>query len=274
MKDTINQIKELGAQNWVNKNPNKIKKIKQFVVQCATAYYEGKALITDAEFEYFVDVLKCVDPNDKLLTVPGWGYKVKNGSKHLYGKVGSLTYFFDHEELKRELQGLTNFIIAPKFDGINFVAYYKNGKLTKCLTRGNGYVGKNITWAFKNFVLSDSLNNKTFAINGEAILYDDVNQNINFRDTVAECLNGKKKDLSKIEFMPFMFLNTQINNYLDMVNQINKISRVQLQTKHFSKLPSHEELKKIFDEYSKEFQIDGVVITDINMNKQVAYKFN
>ena len=91
---------------------------------------------------------------------------------------------------------------------------------------------------------------------------------------MAECLNGKKKDLSKIEFMPFMFLNTQINNYLDMVNQINKISRVQLQTKHFSKLPSHEELKKIFDEYSKGFQIDGVVITDINMNKQVAYKFN
>jgi NAD-dependent DNA ligase len=273
MKQIIKEIMSLGAKEWALRNPKKIKLIKKLMVQCATAYYEGSALITDAEFECFVDVLKCVKPNDKLLCQPGWGYKVKRGSKHLYGKVGSLPYFFNYDDLVKYLNGLQDFVVAPKFDGINFVAYYHKGKLKKCLTRGNGYVGKNITWAFKSFDLCDELKNKTFAINGEVILNENVNMALNFRDEVAEYLNRNNSKKLSFEFVPFGFLNTSNNNYVEVVSQINKISNLKLQTKRFEKLPESKVLKQIYDELSAQFKIDGLVITDVNMNKQVAYKF-
>ena len=274
MKQTIQDIKQMGAKVWAEQNLDKIEYIKGLIVKCATAYYEGTALITDADFECFVDVIKSVNPNDEILTIPGWGYKITNGSKHLYGKIGSLPYYFDYDELKNNFQNNSQIIITPKFDGINFVAYFDEGKFDKCLTRGNGYVGKDISWAFKNYSLPDELKQKSFAINGEAICYMSTDLNINFRDTVAEYLNNESNiKNNNIEFMPFNLLNLRLNNYLDTINLINKFSKIKIRFKLLNNLPTEKELKNIFDEYSKAFKIDGLVITENKTKKQIAFKY-
>ena len=119
----------------------------------ATAYYEGEAIISDNDFEVLVDTLKSIDSKDEYLTTPGWGYKIKNGIEHRYGKIGTLKYYFDYSLLAKECNNIGKIIITPKFDGINYAAYYMNGKLDICLTRGDGYFGKDITQIYeKSFV--------------------------------------------------------------------------------------------------------------------------
>lgn len=274
MKDKIiEEIELIGANKWVCINPNSKDKIKSLMKMYATAYYEGNALITDLEFEYLVDVLKIYDANDSYLTTPGWGYTIENGIEHIYGKVGSLPYYFTYQEIEERLKDFSDLIITPKFDGINFVAYYKDGKFDKCATRGNGLVGKNITWAYdNNLTLSDNLKNKTFAINGEVIYFDKINKNISFRDKVATYLNKQNKIDEKIKFMPFGLINSGIN-YYEQILEINKIITPKINYKLFKKLPTSKELRTLFEEYGKIYQIDGLVITDTEKQIQLAYKF-
>lgn len=276
MDTLIEKIKKISPSEWAKQNPKAKKEIKKLMKKYATAYYEGNALITDLDFDVLVDSLKLLCPKDKYLTTPGWGYKIKNGSKHLYGKIGTLSYYYDYLELTNIFDKNEEVIITPKFDGINFAAYFKNGKLKKCLTRGNGTIGKNITWAFKQKItLSEELSKTSFAINGEVIYLDNPNTEECFRNKVACYLNKKTKSLNKkIVFMPFGLINTSFsNNYHLQIEQINKIVDHQITYKNFKELPSSEDLNKLFNEFKKLYQIDGLVITNKNKTKQIAYKF-
>lgn len=286
--EIIEQIKLSSASLWVQNNPNAKEQIKQKMKKYATAYYEGNALITDLDFENLVDVLKLYDANDPYLTTPGWGYKIENGFKHIYGKVGTLEYFYNYSELLLKLKDQTNLIITPKLDGINFVAYYQNGKFTRCLTRGNGYEGKDISWAFEKYHLSKNLKDKSFAINGEVFC---TNAHGNARDIAATYLNGNKvknnnsADCNQVEkylknkaqsasikFVPFGLLNIK-TNYEQELNVLNEICDFSLPYNVFEKLPSEEYLKKMFNNYLKQYDVDGLVITNQNKTIQVAFKF-
>ena len=127
MDTLIEKIKKISPSEWAKQNPKAKKEIKKLMKKYATAYYEGNALITDLDFDVLVDSLKLLSPKDKYLTTPGWGYKIKNGSKHLYGKIGTLSYYYDYLELTNIFDKNEEVIITPKFDGINFAAYSKTG---------------------------------------------------------------------------------------------------------------------------------------------------
>ncbi len=285
MKDEIiEQIKKLGASVWAITNPNAKNQIKQKMKKYATAYYEGTALISDLDFENLVDVLKIFDINDEYLTTPGWGYKIQNGFKHIYGKVGTLEYFYNYSELVDKLNGQKNLIITPKLDGINFVAYYQNGNFQRCLTRGNGYEGKDISWAFEDYKLSENLKDKSFAINGEAFC---INVRGNSRDITASYLNGNNlkdiknygKNVKKLEinnknikFVPFGLLNIK-TNYEQELNTLNEICDFKLPYNIFENLPTEKQLKEMFFNYLKEYDVDGLVITNQAKTLQVAFKF-
>ena len=268
MDKTIEQIKQNGIENYVRTTFNAKHKIKKLMKKYATAYYEGSALISDLDFEVLIDTLKYINSADKYLTTPGWGYKIKHGKKHIYGKVGTLPYFYEYKDII-SLFNSQKVIITPKFDGINYVAYYKNGKFKICATRGNGKVGKNISWAYNNDLkISQALNNKTFAINGEVILQQPLTQQ---RDTVANYLNKKKQKNTNIIFMPFCLFNTN----LDYLAQIQKIQNFNIHPPFliFEQLPSNKELTNLFDNFKREYQIDGLVLTTPDKSTQIAFKF-
>ena len=275
MCEYINKIKQIGPSNWIKQHPKCKKEIKSLMKKYATAYYEGNALISDLDFEVLVDTLKLLNPNDKYLTTPGWGYKIKKGVKHIYGKVGTLPYYYDYTELSSIFTENEELIITPKLDGINFVVYFKKGKYYKCATRGNGQIGKNISWAYNNQLsLPKELNQLTFAINGEVIYLGNTTKESHFRDKVATYLQNKTEINEKIKFMPFGLLNTNYSqDYLMQILEINKMSQIHLPFKIFNELPTKETLEKLFKEYKKEFEVDGLVITNRNKSKQIAYKF-
>ena len=271
----IEEIKKVGAKKWYEEHPHCKKEVKYLMKKYATAYYEGKALITDEDFEVLADVIREINPNDKYLTTPGWGYKIKRGVKHIYGKIGTLPYYYNYSEVANIFDKQEEIIIIPKFDGINFVTYFKKGRFYKCATRGNGTIGKNISWAFSSKIeLPIELKNKSFAINGEVIYYETPKEDSNFRDIVACYLDKKKKIDKNIKFMPFGLLNTEYkNNYFLQIEEINKFTSPKITYKKYKELPSKETLEKLFEEYKQLYQIDGLVITNKNKNKQIAYKF-
>lgn len=275
MDNHIEKIKEIGIKSWIRQNPNGKKLIKRLMKKYATAYYEGNALISDYDFDILVDTLKTINPHDKYLNTPGWGYKIKNGIKHIYGKVGTLPYYYDYSNIINIFNGEPELIITPKFDGINFVSYYKKGKFQKCATRGNGNTGKNISWAFTNdYCLSVDLSKKTFAINGEVIYLGSPQKENNFRNKVATYLNKKDKINSKIRFIPFGLINTHYtHDYLMQILEINKISKIKIPYTIHNKLPSEETLECLFKKYKEDFEIDGLVITNRSKTIQIAYKF-
>jgi NAD-dependent DNA ligase len=275
----LDEIKVVGPSAWVKQNKRQKGKIKRRMKKYSTAYYSGKALISDPDFELLIDCLKILNPLDKYLTAPGWGYKVKRGVKHTYGKIGTLEYFFCYEEIKEIFKQDKDLVIMPKFDGVNTVAYFNKGKLIKFATRGNGFVGKSLNKKIlkQQFNIPIEWQKKSFAINGEMILNKVANNN-SARDIVAEILNSRKKEktsASQVKFMPFGLLNIATQqNYEKQVNQLENICGFKIENHIFVSLPSKYELFKIYQDYKKEYAIDGLVISKLDKSLQVAYKFN
>ncbi len=74
-------------------------------------------------------------------------------------------------------------IVEPKIDGAGVVLYYENGRLDRALTRGNGYVGNDITANIKT-IKSVPLtvdNNETFAVRAEVFMTREDFQSFNKR---------------------------------------------------------------------------------------------
>ena len=271
MNNLIEDAKRLGTDVWLKKHPHSKRLIKQLMKKFATAYYEGNALISDADFDVLIDLLKLIDKNDPYLTTPGWGYKIKNGFKHLYERINTIPYYYDYSQASKII-GNKEIIITPKFDGINVVIYFRNGKFYRLISRGNGYFGKNMSWSFKNKIsINDNLKGKTFALNCEAI-YLKANCT-SCRDNVA-CYLNKHSNLNdeEISFVPFGLQNLNINNYYEECTYLSKLSST-FTYELFKELPSEEELRNIYKRYKKLYNIDGLVITSIDKSTKIAFKY-
>lgn len=277
MDETIEYIKKYGAEKWLGQNNDAKNDLKQLMKKYSFAYYEGVALISDSDFEVLADTLRLIAPDDEYLTNAGWGYSIENGKPHIYEKIGSLAYYYDYSALCEVLNGQSNLIITPKYDGINYVAYYKNGQLDYCITRGNGLVGKDITqYYIKNmFAVPDCLKHKDFAINGEVILEKRFVGDVAHRDGVSLYINNaenEKKYEKFAKFMPFSLINQRFL-YKEQLNILSDFCGEKLTEYDFEKLPDEKALKNLFDNLREKFPIDGLVIANKDKSIQVAFKF-
>ncbi|WBU87676.1 hypothetical protein [Escherichia phage EP_H11] len=133
----------------------KVAALVEQIKNAANAYYNGdQPIITDEEFDALTEKLAELDPNNPLLTTPGWG--VTEAAEHLakcpHGsfvggldqvKIGAVEEGFNflhgHEEVK-------GFVASAKLDGISVVLYYDyDGNFVRGLTRHDGVFGLDIT---------------------------------------------------------------------------------------------------------------------------------
>lgn len=168
----------------------------------AMKYYSGEPEISDDQFDSLVNQLRQLNPNSSVLST-GWGFEViEDKVKHKYTHIGSLDKAKTYDEIPDRFKDKTIYI-SPKLDGLSAVAYYKNGKLVKGVTRGNGEYGKDITLKLYK-ILGDKINdiNFTGAVRGELIIsnnnwtklqqkYDNL---IAPRNFVAGIINRKEID--------------------------------------------------------------------------------
>ena len=272
--------------------------IKEFlekkITEAATAYYTGQSIMSDSEFDSLIEQLRDVDPDNKLLSTPGWGYvPTLNKSNHLYGNVGSLSKYRFIESLANALNEDNKYVITPKFDGISCVVYYENSKLLKAVTRGNGIEGTDVTDKFLEITRKSKLDTPSrgvIGIRGEFVISDD-NFNImkidypeykNSRNAVAGIINSKEmsKCLKFIDFAPYKFQGAPVtmnNDFTSIMKFLHKeFSTAALPTYVNSK--EELDLEVLKEAYSKRnnYPCDGVVINSnrFEVLKDGTYEYN
>ena len=113
--------------------------------------------ISDAEYDkiYYelVDLEKELGvtlPNSPTRQVGGKnlkGFKKVTHEKKLYslGKCNTLEELGEWYQDMKDRYGASAFSVEYKYDGLRITVSYKNGKIYRCATRGNGVVGEDVT---------------------------------------------------------------------------------------------------------------------------------
>ena len=110
-------------------------KLEQYLNLASRAYYSGAPIISDDQF-------------DRLAESIGYnavGAKQHgNVERHVY-QMYSLQKYYEDEDQKRPLEGISNIVTTAKLDGAAISLLYVDGTLVRALTRGDGTEGQIIT---------------------------------------------------------------------------------------------------------------------------------
>ena len=167
-------------------------------------YNTGNSFLTDKDFDdkmkelsYLESSLDCVLSNSPTINV---GYKVLDSIEKIKIEskpMLSLEKVYTLEAIKEFAEG-QELIGMIKYDGLSVRLIYENGKLISANTRGDGYIGANITKHaahFTNIPLTIPAKFKLI-VDGEAIIkhqdFEELNKNNDFsnpRNTAAGTLN-------------------------------------------------------------------------------------
>jgi len=151
----IDLISEEEAKKLLEELADKITKYNH-------AYYiENKPLVADSEYDQLFNInLKLEQKFPHLILENSPSKKVGAKVENKFAKVThstpmlSLSNSFDEEDVKDFIDRIKNFLrldsfspifCEPKIDGLSFAATYKNGILVTAATRGDGYIGEDIT---------------------------------------------------------------------------------------------------------------------------------
>ena len=111
----------------------------EYLKKASKAYYEGEPSITDQEYDY----LASLHNFNQLGTSP---HPV--GSIPHFNRLYSLDKFYEGDKLPFASQNVI-LITTPKLDGAAVSITYVDGLLSTVATRGDGYIGEDIT---NNFI--------------------------------------------------------------------------------------------------------------------------
>ena len=178
-------------------NHNKIDRINELVKtlnEASKAYYQGtKEIMSNFAYDALYDELVALEKETGVVLASSptvnVGYEVLSElPKEQHEKpMLSLDKTKDVQALK-EWMGAQKAILSWKLDGLTIVLTYRDGKLEKAVTRGNGEVGEVITnnaKVFKNVPLSIAYKGE-LVLRGEAVItYSDfykINEEIENAD--------------------------------------------------------------------------------------------
>lgn len=139
-------------------NKARMKELVNQLKAAAKAYYaEDREIISNLEYDQLYDELVLLEKNTGIVftdspTVTVGYESVEELPKERHEKpMLSLSKTKSREELKDWLGGHPA-LLSWKLDGLTVVLTYKNGKLDKAVTRGNGEIGEVITNNAKTFI--------------------------------------------------------------------------------------------------------------------------
>lgn len=176
---------------------NDIERIKYLVEtlnRASKAYYaEDREIMSNLEYDALYDELVSLEENTGMVLANSptvnVGYEAVDElpkERHETPML-SLGKTKDREELKSWLQGKPA-ILSWKLDGLTVVLTYREGKLAKAVTRGNGEIGEVITpnaRTFKNLPLQIAFQGELI-LRGEAVIsysdFEKINREIDEED--------------------------------------------------------------------------------------------
>jgi DNA ligase (NAD+) len=173
-------------------------KLEQYLNVASRAYYAGTPIISDAQFDQLADSI---------------GYNAVgakqhgNVEKHVY-QMYSLQKYYEDEDQKRPLEGISDVAVSAKLDGAAISLLYVDGNLVRALTRGDGTEGQLIT----DKMLATNLVPHTIPVTGVVQITGEVVAPINIenaRNYAAGALNLKSIDEFKTRAIGFFAYGVQ-----------------------------------------------------------------
>lgn len=204
-----------------------IEYLEKEIIRLAQAYYEGRAEVTDYEFDQLVEELRALSPDSSVLKRVGWGYEVADDMKlkHIYPITGISIKFRTDEEFRKVADLSTNYHITPKLDGGSIVLYYLKNSATglyhydKAISRGDGTYGVDVSDTMRRLpsvpkeLSGEYFNSTLIAIRGEIIIPSDNTIGITtFRNSAvgfSQLLDSshlKDEELEQHVFIPYTLL--------------------------------------------------------------------
>ena len=197
----------------------RLNELKKLIVKYQDSYYKtGKSEVSDSEYDRLFDELLNIEKgHPELITADSPSKRVGSDLTQDFPEVShtipvlSLDKAYTIEEIysfiKRVGTELNNddlsFILEEKIDGFSIVLYYEDGFLVRAITRGNGYVGNDVTENVKTIKtvplkLTEKVN---IAVRGEIFLLKNDFKKINesLEDTFANPRNLASGTIRRIK---------------------------------------------------------------------------
>ena len=272
-------------------------------------YHNDKPLVSDAEYDKIKkDILDFEKKNPDIVDIDSPSEKVGFAPSEKFSKVKhlvpmlSLDNAFTKDDVEDFLKKIRNYLnfekdtpieltAEPKIDGISASLIYKNNKIIRGLSRGDGEYGEDITenlLTIKDIpqVLHGENIDKEFEIRGEVYIgkkdFEKIkNDFANPRNAAGGSL--RQKDSKKTALIPLKFFAHSIGDidekkfktHINFLNFCKKIGfKINPLTKTFS---SADELIKSYlhvEEIrsSLDYDIDGIVykVNDLTLQKRLG----
>jgi len=272
----------------------KLNELQELIDKADDAYYtHGKSIMEDARYDKLMVELKALNPSDPRLVTVGSTVKdtILQKTKHTI-PMGSQDKAMNQGEWEswlsnRKFQSYESFNVSLKMDGGSFSLEFKDGRLVAGISRGDGFVGEDVTANainFKNVPRVVKHNNKPFTgfVRGEVVLLNDdwlkvdPTQSSNPRNLAVGI--ARRKDGSQAEYLSFYAFRA-FNNDGDTISNRETLMSEDLEKMGFDVAPyavgKADLVWKFYQDTqnkrsSLDFWIDGVVVKLDDITKQLA----
>jgi DNA ligase (NAD+) len=130
---------------------SRISELRSLILKAKQAYYYGgEAIMSDAAYDALEEELRALDPNDEVLAMVGVPVPpdaILTKAQHSI-PMGSQSKVNSHAEFASWYEKSADggkILAGLKADGASAAAYYEDGRLTQAISRGDGFVGEDIT---------------------------------------------------------------------------------------------------------------------------------
>lgn len=142
-----------------NDAEKKVKELSELLQKYSDAYYlYDNPIVSDYEFDMLMQELKALEAEYPELVLPTsptqrvGGYAMNTFEKVEHAvQMASLQDVFSFDEVRSFVEKCLatldspEFSVEPKIDGLSVSLEYENGELVRASTRGDGFVGENVT---------------------------------------------------------------------------------------------------------------------------------
>ena len=261
-----------------------INELRNKIIRANEAYRIGSPIMSDKEYDQLVEELSTLSPGDELLTKVGHTPQDESRKTRLpiemasMNKIKSMDDINDWSRLK-DISKSETVIITPKYDGLSLCVNELTGE---AFTRGDGQYGQKSDSHYK--LIKNHLTNQDFFqfTYGEVMMSKKTfveKYSLEFanpRNLVAGLLNSKEPGqiLQDCEYIKYgAICKSDLDTKQDILDLLNSGQEIKVPY-HICKISelSEDLLITLFHQYSKDYEIDGLIIeiNDVSLQNRLG----
>ena len=258
-----------------------IEQLREKIRVANEAYRVGEPIMSDKEYDILIEELAEMSPDDELLSVVGHEILDEGRKTKLpipmasMNKIKSLEEIKDWQRLKL-IPNAVEIICTPKYDGLSLCV---DEVIGEAITRGDGVYGQRSTEHYRLIGNHLDINNIFSYSYGEVIMPKQVfldkysNDFANPRNLVAGLINSKTvseslRDCNFIKYGAVATKNT-FTTKKELLDSLNERQETKVPYHVCGILDLSEDLLiSLFKEWSKDYEIDGIILEVNNLVTQ------